>query len=159
MKDHYHIIGLMSGTSLDGLDIAYCTFSVDNGKWSYSIEKAQTINYDKYWLKKLGGAHKLLAADLAALDAEFGRYMGEQVRSFIKKHRISTVDLVSSHGHTVFHQPERGFTLQIGSGAALAATCGIKTVCDFRSGDVALDCQLTPLVPIGDKLLFSQYYK
>lgn len=155
--NEYRVLGLMSGTSLDGLDVAYCILSVENGRWSYTIEKAQTVNYDKYWQKKLGGAHKLLAADLVALDADFGKFMGEQVKIFVKKNRIAQVDLVASHGHTVFHQPHKGFTLQIGNGAALAATCRIKTVCDFRSGDVALGGQGAPLVPMGDKLLFAQY--
>jgi anhydro-N-acetylmuramic acid kinase len=157
MQNTYKVIGLMSGTSLDGLDMASCTLATKGGFWTYSIEKSTTVKYDAYWKKKLGGAHKLLAEDLVALDAEFGHWMGEQVRAFVKKNKINKVDLVSSHGHTVFHQPEKKFTLQIGRGAALAAACGIKTVCDFRSGDVALGGQGAPLVPIGDKLLFSQY--
>lgn len=147
----------MSGTSLDGLDVAYCVFSFEDGKWRYRIEKAQTVAYDKEWKNKLGNAHSLPAERLAELDEEFGRWMGEQVRGFVKKNKIKKVDFVSSHGHTVFHQPEKGFTLQIGSGAALAASSGFKTVCDFRRGDVALGGQGAPLVPIGDKFLFSNY--
>ena len=155
--ERYHVIGLMSGTSLDGLDIAHCVFSLSKGRWAYEIRSAQTISYNKDWKKKLAGAHKLSSDKLAELDAELGRFIGGQVNTFIKKNRISKVDLISSHGHTIFHQPEKGFTLQIGNGAAIAALTGIKTVCDFRSGDVALGGQGAPLVPIGDLLLFSQY--
>jgi len=147
----------MSGTSLDGLDIAYCTFSFKKGKWTYKIEKAQTISYTKDWKSKLGNAHRLSSEKLCALDAELGKFMGKRVISFMRKNKIKKIDLISSHGHTVFHQPEKGFTLQIGSGAAIAAATGTKTICDFRSGDVALGGQGAPLVPIGDKLLFPEY--
>lgn len=155
--DQYRVIGLMSGTSLDGLDIAYCVFAKKGSNWSYSIKKAQTVSYSKDWKNKLGGAHKLSAEKLISLDAEFGTFIGKQVNAFVKRNKIKNGDLVSSHGHTIFHQPEKGFTLQIGSGAAIAATTGIQTACDFRSGDVALGGQGAPLVPIGDKLLFSEY--
>ncbi|HXB39177.1 MAG TPA: anhydro-N-acetylmuramic acid kinase [Bacteroidia bacterium] len=153
----YKVIGLMSGTSLDGLDIALCNFSFQNNKWNCSIEKAKTVVYTKEWKNKLGNAHKLSSAQLIEWDATFGKFIGKQVSDFIKKNKISNVDLVSSHGHTVFHQPEKGFTLQIGSGACIAAIAGIKTVCDFRSGDVALGGQGAPLVPVGDELLFAEY--
>ncbi len=147
----------MSGTSLDGLDIAFCSFTRKGKHWTYSIEKAQTVSYNREWKSKLGNAHKLSAEKLIALDAEFGTFIGKQVNAFVKKNKFKNIDLVSSHGHTVFHQPEKGFTLQIGSGSTIAATTGSKTVCDFRSGDVALGGQGAPLVPIGDKLLFSEY--
>jgi len=156
-KKKYNIIGLMSGTSLDGLDIAYCAFNFKRGVWTYKIEKAQTISYNANWKNKLGNAHKVNAEKLCALDAEFGSFIGKQVLAFCRKNKIKHIDLISSHGHTVFHQPEKGFTLQIGSGAAIAAISGIKTICDFRSGDVALGGQGAPLVPIGDQLLFSEY--
>ena len=147
----------MSGTSLDGLDIAFCTFSKQGKNWKYEIKKTETISYNKQWKDKLQTAHLLSSQELLKLHTVFGKFMGEKVSQFIKKNKISKIDLVSSHGHTVFHQPQNGFTLQIGDGASLAAIAGIKTVCDFRSTDVALGGQGAPLVPIGDELLFSKY--
>jgi anhydro-N-acetylmuramic acid kinase len=82
--------------------------------------------------------------------------LGKTANEFINTNRLE-VDLVSSHGHTIFHQPQSGFTCQIGDGAAIAAECQKTVVCDFRSLDVALGGQGAPLVPIGDKLLFSNY--
>lgn len=158
MSASYKVIGLMSGTSLDGLDIVYCEFTLSGNTWTYTIHAAETIRYRANWKKKLGGAHKLSGEQLCDLDRSFGRFIGEQVREFIGRVKVKKVNLLASHGHTVFHQPEKGFTLQIGSGAAIAATTGILTVCDFRSGDVALGGQGAPLVPIGDKLLFAEFH-
>lgn len=152
-----NVIGLMSGTSLDGLDIAYCRFKEVGGKWSHSIVKANTIVYGKEWRGKLTGAIQLSAEQYEALHTEFGRYMGKCVNDFIRKNRITGVDLISSHGHTVFHQPDKGFTSQLGSAAALAAITGLPVACDFRSKDVALGGQGAPLVPVGDELLFKGY--
>jgi len=147
----------MSGTSLDGLDIAYCSFTYNNSKWSFSILAADTIAYDKHWLQKIQSAPKLPGLDLLKLHNEYGTYLGKQVSSFIKKNRIKKVDFVSSHGHTIFHQPKERLTFQLGSGANLAAACELPVVNDFRSLDVALNGQGAPLVPIGDKLLFSEF--
>ncbi|HEV7231909.1 MAG TPA: anhydro-N-acetylmuramic acid kinase [Bacteroidia bacterium] len=152
----YTAIGLMSGTSLDGLDIACCTFIYQRGKWRFHISSAKTIAYTPVLKDRLRNADKLDAAGLAEIHTWFGHWMGTRADDFIRKHKLKPL-IVSSHGHTVFHQPAKGFTLQIGSGASLAAACGIKTVCDFRSGDVALGGQGAPLVPIGDELLFSEY--
>ena len=147
----------MSGTSLDGLDIAYCTFQFNKGKWSYSINAAETIKYSKEWLAKLKQAHHLSGENLMQLHSDYGEFLGKKVSGFIKKHSLKNVELVSSHGHTIFHRPELGFTFQLGNGASLASACGITTVCDFRTLDVALKGQGAPLVPIGDKLLFPEY--
>ena len=152
----YQVIGLMSGTSLDGLDIAFCLFNETNGKWSFKIKEAETIKYDKKWREKLSGAENKTAFEIALLNSEYGHYTGSQVNRFIKKNKIKA-DFVSSHGHTVFHQPDKKITFQIGSGAAIAAECKLPIVCDFRCLDVALGGQGAPLVPIGDKLLFSGY--
>ena len=157
MSSSYKVIGLMSGTSLDGLDIACCQFTVSGKKWSYKILSAATVKYNGQWKKRLGEAHKINGEGLTRLDAEFGAFMAAQANQFMRAYRTGKIELIASHGHTVFHQPEKGFTLQIGSGAALAAGAGITTVCDFRSGDVALGGQGAPLVPIGDRLLFSEY--
>jgi anhydro-N-acetylmuramic acid kinase len=147
----------MSGTSLDGLDIACCRFEVKDKIWTYKILAAATVSYSATWKKRLGQAHRLSGVQLAKLDADFGTFIAQQVNHFTKAYRTGKPDLLSSHGHTVFHQPGKGFTLQIGSGAAIAALTGIPTACDFRTGDVALGGQGAPLVPVGDKLLFSGY--
>jgi len=156
MKE-YSVIGLMSGTSLDGLDIAYCTFKSNKGKWQYSIKCAETIKYSKEWFQKLKEAHHYGGEKLLQIHSEYGEFLGKKVLDFIRKNKLITIDLVSSHGHTVFHNPENGFTFQLGNGASLAATCGITSVCDFRILDVALKGQGAPLVPIGDRLLFPEY--
>lgn len=147
-------IGLMSGTSLDGLDICYVRF--DN-ETTFEIIQTETINYTSEWRMKLIEAYQYSAMDLCQVDVEFGYFLGEQVREFIQKNNIQQVDFVSSHGQTIFHQPQKGFTLQIGNGAAIASRCKQKVVCDFRTQDVILGGQGAPLVPIGDELLFNQY--
>lgn len=146
----------MSGTSLDGLDIASCTFSQNPDGWSYSIEHAITIEYDDQWKSRLKNLMQASAEELAKTDFDFGYYCGEASKKFISEHKLKP-DFISSHGHTIFHQPLKGFTYQIGNGAAIAAKAGIPVVNDFRSLDVALGGQGAPLVPIGDKLLFSEY--
>lgn len=155
-KARYRVIGLMSGTSLDGLDIAYCVFHKANSRWRYSVEKFQTVKYSRRWLDRLSEAHMVSGEDLMALDAAFGAYLGRSVRIFIDRHNLRP-DFIASHGHTVFHQPALGFTTQIGNGYSLQAASRLPVICDFRSGDVALGGEGAPLVPAGDKLLFHEY--
>lgn len=152
----YKVIGLMSGTSLDGLDIAYCLFSYDNGKWSYSIEKAETIEYSSQAKEKLIKAESTTSQEFAKTDKEFGHYIGKETRKFIDKYNLE-VDFISSHGQTIFHQPEINFTSQIGDINSIAAQTRVKTIGDFRRLDIALGGQGAPLVPIGDRFLFSDY--
>ena len=152
-------IGVMSGTSLDGLDIALCEFLLSDDKTNkikYTILSAETFHYQKEWKHRLESAHLSDAASLWKLHVDFGHYIGERINSFLTDNKVM-VDFIASHGHTVFHQPQNKFTCQIGDGAAIAAITGIKTVCDFRSTDVALGGQGAPLVPVGDKLLFGNY--
>ena len=156
MSQIYKIIGVMSGTSLDGLDLAYCEFELKNDKWHYAIGATQTIAYDQTWHTRLAELHKQPMFLLPKTDAYFGKYIGQSIRAFIKENNIA-VDFIASHGHTIFHNPAEGYTTQIGSGAAIYAETGIPTICDFRSVDVALGGQGAPLVPIGDALLFSEY--
>ena len=156
MKE-WNVVGLMSGTSLDGLDIAYCTFKLNKGKWVYALNFAETIKYSKIWHRKLKEAHLLPGEELLKAHNEYGVLLGNKVSEFCKKHGLRNIDFVSSHGHTIFHKPQNRFTFQLGNGASLAATCGIKVVCDFRILDVALKGQGAPLVPMGDKLLFAEY--
>jgi anhydro-N-acetylmuramic acid kinase len=147
-------LGIMSGTSLDGIDLALCCFDYSD-KWNYRIIDAQTIPYPKDWIDKLTKAPLLKAEDILLLNNEYGRYTGSLVNEFLLQ-KI-TPDLICSHGHTIFHQPEKMFTYQLGNGASIAAVTGITTICDFRNLDVALGGQGAPLVPIGDKLLFQEY--
>jgi anhydro-N-acetylmuramic acid kinase len=152
----YKAIGLMSGTSLDGLDIAYCEFEKNGDGWNFKIKHAETFSYDREWKEKLTNAINLSAMELMDAHVELGRLFGKLTNTFVRNYNLSP-DLIASHGHTVFHQPDKGFTLQVGSGYEILKTCHVKVICDFRSLDVALGGQGAPLVPIGDKLLFSEY--
>ena len=157
MKE-YNIIGLMSGTSLDGLDIAYVRFREENGVWSYRMPYAECLPYSDEWREKLRDAYYFSSEGITSLDADYGRYLGKAVRDFAQKFGLSDeVDFVASHGHTVFHRPDLGYNLQIGSGAHLHAVSKFRVINDFRTLDVAFGGQGAPLVPIGDKLLFGEY--
>lgn len=155
-RTSFKAIGVMSGTSLDGLDIAAVEFFLKDEKWNFSLFAADTITYSDEWENKLKTAPSLSGELLTELHSEYGKFIGEQVALF-QQNKNFAPDIVASHGHTVFHQPEKGYTLQIGNGANIAALTRTLTVSDFRSGDVALGGQGAPLVPIGDKLLFSEY--
>jgi anhydro-N-acetylmuramic acid kinase len=156
MKNTYHVIGLMSGTSLDGLDIAYCRFDLKNKKWHYDIIKASTVPYSEKWKYMFLSAKTLTANEFALLHSTYGHFIGNSVKEFMDSHKIK-IDLIASHGQTVFHQPENGVTSQIGSGAAIAAVTACTVVSDFRSMDVALYGQGAPLVPMGDEILFGEF--
>jgi anhydro-N-acetylmuramic acid kinase len=149
------VVGLMSGTSLDGLDLCCVSFQFD-GTWHYRILKAESVDYPPELREKLASAQTLSAQEYARLHSDYGLYLGEQVRDFLQRNQLHA-DLVASHGQTIFHQPSVRFTAQIGSGAGIAAMTGIDTVCDFRTTDVALGGQGAPLVPIGDAILFAEY--
>jgi anhydro-N-acetylmuramic acid kinase len=155
-KDNYRVTGLMSGTSLDGVDIAFCTFSLKSGKWTYILEKAETIAYSNEWKTRLSNLENERAIEFVKTDAEYGHYLGKITKEFHQKHNLIP-DFIASHGHTIFHRPERKFTSQIGDGSSIAAETGIPVVCDFRSADIALGGQGAPLVPIGDQFLFGNY--
>lgn len=146
----------MSGTSMDGVDIAYCEFLYENKKWSYTIKKAKTVPYNQNWMVRLLQLHKQPIHLFPKTDAFYGRYLGKLTRQFIEENQLS-VDFVSSHGHTIFHQPENGFTAQIGCGAGISAECGLPVVNNFRVMDVVLGGQGAPLVPMGDQFLFANY--
>jgi anhydro-N-acetylmuramic acid kinase len=150
------MIGVMSGTSLDGLDLAYCVLQKLPTGWTYTIEVAQTIPYSQTWYTRLKELPNQPMFLLPKTDSFFGKYIGQCINQFIKEHTLQ-VDYIASHGHTIFHNPDENYTTQIGSGAAIYAETGIPTIVDFRSVDVALGGQGAPLVPIGDDLLFSEY--
>lgn len=153
---NWHVIGLMSGTSLDGVDLVYAKFTLNQG-YSFEILKKKSIVYSELWKNRLQKAFDYSGEELTFLDADYGKFLGELVLNFRLENDIENLDFVASHGHTIFHRPEQGYTLQIGSGAHLAAACKCKVICDFRTQDVALGGQGAPLVPIGDLLLFKQY--
>lgn len=152
----FQAIGLMSGTSLDGLDICFAKFEKQNS-WSFEIIKAETVPYPKTWEDQLKNSIYLSPEELLELNSEYGFYLGKAVKTFIEKHQLQHIDLIASHGHTVFHQPQKKFTLQIGDGRAIKIETGLPVIYDFRSQDVLLGGNGAPLVPIGDELLFSQY--
>lgn len=152
----YNIVGVMSGTSLDGLDIAHCTFQQAGEKWKFTINQAETIPYPEEWINRLQKLHNTSAHEFVVTDALYGKYIGEKVTGFLESHHLDA-DLVASHGHTIFHQPGQGYTTQIGHGGQIASVVGIPVICDFRTLDVALGGQGAPLVPLGDRLLFSDY--
>jgi anhydro-N-acetylmuramic acid kinase len=151
----YKVIGLMSGTSLDGLDIIYCHFKYSKS-WQYKIIDCTTLEYSKEWKEKLTGAYDLNGKDLTLLHKQYGEFIGKCIYDFIQQRNLD-VDFVASHGHTVFHQPDKKLTLQIGDGHEIAVNSGVTAICDFRSMDIALGGQGAPLVPIGDQLLYSDY--
>jgi len=151
----YTILGMMSGTSLDGLDLSLCQFNYKNCKWDYKILESKTIAYsiqEKDWLQSLEKGSK---AELNSGDISFGKYLGEKAKEFITTSSFNPPDAIASHGHTIFHKPEVGITFQAGRGNEIANATGIKTICDFRQKDVSLGGQGAPLVPIGDLLLFN----
>jgi anhydro-N-acetylmuramic acid kinase len=155
-REIYKVIGLMSGTSLDGLDVAYCVFKRKSDQWEFSIQKAITIKYSKSWENKLANAHLLNSEALMTLDAAYGKFLGDSCAAFINMNKLK-VDFIASHGHTIYHQPKKGFTYQLGNGYAIHAASSLPVINDFRSLDVALGGQGAPLVPAGDKILFSDY--
>ena len=151
----WFVVGLMSGTSLDGVDLVYASFNKED--YSYDIIASDMVPYPKAWEDKLRSGFDKDASYLKMLDVSYGEYLGELVSSFVNSHAIDKVDFIASHGHTIFHKPDEGMTLQIGDGETIAKVTGFKTIYDFRSQDVQLGGQGAPLVPIGDQLLFSDY--
>ncbi|MCB9163256.1 MAG: anhydro-N-acetylmuramic acid kinase [Flavobacteriales bacterium] len=148
---HYTAIGVMSGSSLDGLDLALCHFTLRGGRWSFTLDDARTIPYEPAFQQKLVAVMNGSALELARLDRDLGDLIGRAVLDFLQGRHV---DLIASHGHTVFHQPVEGLTVQIGHGARIAAITGVRTITDFRTLDVALGGQGAPLVPLGEQLLF-----
>ena len=156
MKTTYRVVGLMSGTSLDGLDMAYCELTYAADGWHFTIPVAETRPYDDAWRHTLSHITEASGEDLMLADQQLGTWMGEAVKNFINEHRLNP-QFVAAHGHTVFHQPERALTYQMGNGFALQAACQQPVVMNFRNYDVATGGQGAPLVPIGDRLLFGDY--
>jgi anhydro-N-acetylmuramic acid kinase len=147
----------MSGTSLDGVDLAHIEFRLDNNKWTFEILESETIGYSQSWINQLKSAVDYSETGLEKLNQEYTTLLATIISTFIGKHKIENLDAVCSHGHTILHQPEKGLTLQIGNLPKISSLIHQTVVCDFRVQDVKLGGQGAPLVPIGDKILFSEY--
>ncbi|TXD69964.1 anhydro-N-acetylmuramic acid kinase [Aequorivita lipolytica] len=177
-KNNYHIIGVMSGTSLDGIDLAEIRLEVSSAElitsevdglrprslsgaggnnWSFEILAAETVPYSSFWKNELREAINYSEEKLERLDFKYTEKLSEEILKFIKKYNILEVDAICSHGHTILHQPDKGFTYQIGNLPRISKMLGRTVVCNFRVQDVELGGQGAPLVPIGDRLLFSEY--
>lgn len=156
-KGLYRVLGLMSGTSLDGLDLCLVDFPIGHPA-EFQMVATQTIPYTSFWQEQLR-FRALKAEELLNLDQQYSLELARMVNDFILNHSVdsSKIDLLASHGHTWFHQPKKGYTLQIGNRASLAVETGLPVVCDFRVQDIALGGEGAPLVPIGDRDLFGQY--
>lgn len=150
----------MSGSSLDGLDLAYCQFEVTTEPefkvLSWQILQAEMFEYSKIWQKKLQELPQTDARNFAATHVQYGHYTGKIVADFIAKYQLQP-DCIASHGHTIFHHPEEQFTIQIGDGAAIAAQTNCKVINDFRAMDIALGGQGAPIASTADKYLFAEY--
>jgi len=157
LKENYNVIGVMSGTSLDGVDLAHIHFTIQNGIWSFEIKESETISYSPEWISKLKNAVDFSESELMQLNADYTLLLGTIISGFISKNAIKNLDAVCLHGHTILHQPQNGFTLQIGNLPEIAEITRQTIVCDFRVQDVKLGGQGAPLVPIGDRILFSDY--
>lgn len=157
LKQFYNVVGVMSGTSLDGVDLAHIHFTIKSGVWSFEIFETETVAYSKDWFNKLKNAVQFSTEELTTVNQDYTVLLSEIIKDFISKNEIENLDAVCSHGHTVLHQPKNGFTLQIGNLPEIAKLINQLVVCDFRVQDVKLGGQGAPLVPIGDEILFAQY--
>lgn len=158
----FTVLGIMSGTSLDGIDLALVHFSKKNHRWNFTIKAANTVAYSIEWVRKLSfvkNGVEISSSEFFELEAAYSKLLVAEIAAFLKSHNIAKnqVDFIASHGHTLHHNPKLGYTTQIGSGAILSALSGIDCYSDFRTADVALGGQGAPLVPIGDKLLFNNF--
>lgn len=156
-KQKYNVVGVMSGTSLDGVDLAHIIFSISEEKWTYKILECETISYSEEWINKLKIAVDFSEEELQQLNKDYTEVLGEIITNFIQKNHLENLDAVCSHGHTILHQPQNGFTLQIGNLPEIAKIVNQTIICDFRVQDVQLGGQGAPLVPIGDRILFSEF--
>jgi anhydro-N-acetylmuramic acid kinase len=155
-KQNYNVIGVMSGTSLDGVDLAHIRFT-KNSDWNSEILETETVSYSEEWLNKLKLAVNFSESQLEELNINYTHLLAEIINDFITKNTIENLDAVCSHGHTILHKPNLGYTLQIGNLQIISELINQNVVCDFRVQDVELGGQGAPLVPIGDKLLFSEH--
>lgn len=153
----YRVIGMMSGSSLDGMDLVFAELQETGGKWTYQIKNSSCYPYPREWKERLSNAIHLDAMNYMLLHSDYGHYIGKQINTFISEHQLDyQVGLIASHGHTTFHQPPR-MTAQLGEGAAIAAETGLPVVSDLRALDLGFGGQGAPIVPLGEKMLLGQY--
>jgi len=157
ITQNYNVVGVMSGTSLDGTDLAHIKLTITDGKWYYEIFDAETVAYSNEWVEKLQNAIDFDEEQLDDLNNNYTLLLSSVINDFIVRHDLKDLDAICTHGHTVLHRPKDGVTLQIGNLPKIATLTGQRVVCDFRVADVALGGQGAPLVPIGDRLLFAGY--
>lgn len=155
--EKFKVLGIMSGTSLDGVDFAVVDFQLINNIWSFKIKETKTFSYPKEWFEKLKFAAKLPASEIVFLNEAYTKYLNELIHQFINDNNVEGLDAIASHGHTILHNPKAGYTLQIGNLQSLKNNIDCPIICDFRVQDVKLGGQGAPLVPIGDRFLFSNY--
>jgi len=154
----YRAIGAMSGSSLDGLDIAFAEFQENAGKWNYEITHADCYSYGENWIEKLRYSTSLSSVDYHLLHVEYGHYVGAQINRFIEEYKLHyQVALISCHGHTTFHIPSKKMTAQLGDGASIAAETQLPVITDLRALDLAFGGQGAPIVPIGEKWLLGDF--
>ena len=150
------VLGVMSGTSLDGIDLALVRFEKKE-RWSFKFIHAETVPYSPHWQRRLQKLTRFKLEELHDLNVDYTNYLGEVIESFLKNNPTEKLDFISSHGHTALHQPQEGITYQIGNLPQLASALGHAVICDFRVADVALGGQGAPLVPGGEVHLFTNY--
>jgi len=156
-EDYYNVIGVKSGTSLDGVDLAHIHFHKNSNNWTFKILESETVSYSKKWLDILKLAVGFTEVELKNTNQTYTEHLAFVISSFIEKHKIKNLDAVCSHGHTILHQPQKGITLQIGNLPEISTLTNQVVICDFRIQDVLMGGQGAPLVPIGDRILFPEY--
>lgn len=153
-----YVVGIMSGSSLDGLDIALCRFEQDDlsGKLSFDLVDTAAIPFDENMMSRLGVGATMDVRSLKKLEVDLSRYIAESVNQFLEA-GAHTADYISCHGHTIWHVPEDGYTVQIGQGAIISELTGTPCICDLRSNDMAVGGQGAPVAPIVEQILFPEF--
>lgn len=154
--NNFYVIGVMSGTSLDGVDIVYVKFTKDE-TWSFEIISSKTYKYEKSVAELLIDLSKKSIDLIKEIDIEYSYELAKIINQFISQFSIKKIDFISSHGHTAIHSPSNAITYQIGNLPILSKKINQDVICDFRVQDVELGGQGAPLVPVGEKYLFKEY--
>ena len=157
----WRVLGIMSGSSLDGMDLALCEVRLDRsttptGVAHFALLAAETLPYSDLWQRRLANLPDQDARTFARTHTYFGHLTAEFALDFLQRHR-TTADFIATHGHTVFHEPDRNHSAQIGDGAATAALTSVPTIAQFRQTDVAAGGQGAPIVPLFERLVLGAY--